>query len=415
MIEQERTALKATAYLRSISNQGGYAGIYKNGLQYGEATFQPVGAGQIWIQPPGTPTIGQDFLNLYDVTGDRYYYDAALDVERALSLAQSTAGGWAYVCTLQKGPRTRTPGKLRSNGDTMDDNTTQAAVMFLMRIAATRWGPSNAADAGVAYLLAAQSPAGAWPQQWPPTNSGDSNYQNLLTLNDGVTADCITAMLEAHGRYGSKRYLDSACRAGDFILRTANPVWCQQYDMDLKPAKARAYEPAAFGTEESSLIIRSLIDLYVRTGDGKWLAPIPAAFQWFDKVKLGDNLWARFYEIGTDRPIYTKKDGTIVYNPAQLSEADKVGYSVMGAYSVKDTRGLYEHLLRTGPVNWHERAFGVSELTRLKLVAELTVKANILAHSMDGKGRWLRSDGSMWIADYHDGLRTIYDLMRYSK
>ena len=51
----------------------------------------------IWIQPPGTPTMGHLFLDAYHATGDEYYYRAAEQVAGALMLAQHPSGGWNYV------------------------------------------------------------------------------------------------------------------------------------------------------------------------------------------------------------------------------------------------------------------------------------------------------------------------------
>ena len=42
----------------------------------------------IWIQPPGTPTMGHLFLDAYHATGDEYYYRAAEQVAGALICAQ---------------------------------------------------------------------------------------------------------------------------------------------------------------------------------------------------------------------------------------------------------------------------------------------------------------------------------------
>ena len=51
----------------------------------------------IWIQPPGTPTMGHLFLDAYHATGDDYYYQAAEKVAGALIWAQHPSGGWNYM------------------------------------------------------------------------------------------------------------------------------------------------------------------------------------------------------------------------------------------------------------------------------------------------------------------------------
>ena len=51
----------------------------------------------IWIQPPGTPSMGHLFLDAYHATGDEYYYRAAEGVAAALAAAQHPSGGWNYI------------------------------------------------------------------------------------------------------------------------------------------------------------------------------------------------------------------------------------------------------------------------------------------------------------------------------
>ncbi len=51
----------------------------------------------IWIQPPGTATVGHLFLDVYHATGDEYYYEAAREVALSLIAAQHPSGGWNYL------------------------------------------------------------------------------------------------------------------------------------------------------------------------------------------------------------------------------------------------------------------------------------------------------------------------------
>ena len=50
----------------------------------------------IWVQPPGTATMGHLFLDAYHATGDDYYYRAAEQAADALIRGQHRSGGWNY-------------------------------------------------------------------------------------------------------------------------------------------------------------------------------------------------------------------------------------------------------------------------------------------------------------------------------
>ena len=67
-----------------VAVQGGYVWRYSADLTYrrGEAV---VGPSTIWVQPPGTPTVGEAILTAYHATGERAYLDAARETAR---------GGW---------------------------------------------------------------------------------------------------------------------------------------------------------------------------------------------------------------------------------------------------------------------------------------------------------------------------------
>lgn len=51
----------------------------------------------VWIQPPGTPSVGHLLLDAYHATGDEYYYEAARKVANTLIWGQLECGGWNYV------------------------------------------------------------------------------------------------------------------------------------------------------------------------------------------------------------------------------------------------------------------------------------------------------------------------------
>ena len=94
--EVERTMRRATEYMvEHVSTEGGYVWSYLPDMsrRWGEAEATP---DMIWIQPPGTATMGQIFLDAFHATGDDYYYRAAERVGEALVRGQHRSGGWQY-------------------------------------------------------------------------------------------------------------------------------------------------------------------------------------------------------------------------------------------------------------------------------------------------------------------------------
>ena len=65
---------RATTFMvDKVSTNGGYVWAYLPDLsrRWGEIEARNT---MIWIQPPGTATMGHLFLDAYHATGDEYYY-----------------------------------------------------------------------------------------------------------------------------------------------------------------------------------------------------------------------------------------------------------------------------------------------------------------------------------------------------
>ena len=86
------TMKKATRFMvEEVSTNGGYVWFYLPDMsrRWGEMEAYET---MIWVQFPGTTTMGHLFLDAYHVTGDEYYYDAAEKVARALIWGQPERG-----------------------------------------------------------------------------------------------------------------------------------------------------------------------------------------------------------------------------------------------------------------------------------------------------------------------------------
>ncbi len=365
--------LKATEYLTSISTEGGYLWRYSEDLseRYGESKAT---ASQIWVQPPGTPSVGMAFLRVYQASGNPRHLAAADAAALALVRGQLESGGWEY--RIDFAPEARPKRAYRSDrnterrGDgrrrnvtTFDDDNTQSALRFLLALRKQKAGriaePIREALAyGLAKMIEAQYPNGAWPQRFEgrPHDASEHpvlparfpaswdrvwpkpSYGAYYTLNDNTQSDCIQTMLMAWEMMDEDRFLAAARRGAEFLvlaqLPEPQPAWAQQYNFRVEPAWARAFEPPAVCSNESAGAVRLLLKVHAVTGEDRFLEPIPRFLAWLKRSNIGPDRWARYYELGTNRPIYGDRDGRIRYNLSEISEERRTGYSWQGSYGI---------------------------------------------------------------------------------
>ncbi len=111
-------------YRQRVARHGGYVYFYSLDLnkRWGEGQAS---ADQIWIQPPGTPTVGLAFVRAYEATGDKFYLDAATDAALAVIQGQLKSGGWTNSVDFDpRSPQTAAyrNGKGRGkNNSTLDE------------------------------------------------------------------------------------------------------------------------------------------------------------------------------------------------------------------------------------------------------------------------------------------------------
>lgn len=393
---------RATRYFVSkVATHGGYLWTYSEDLKErageGKATQS-----QIWVQPPGTPSVGFAFLRAYRVTGSEIYLNAAKGAADALVWGQLASGGWDYRIDFDSVAsrrwyfrRDKEKGQGpngRRNTSTFDDNNSQSALRLLMAIdQATNRQLSyhRAAEYGLRFMLKSQFPNGGWPQRFPPPSRG---YAGYYTFNDNAINDCIKVVLEAYRIYGDKRFMESAKKGGDFIiasqLGSPQSGWAQQYDYNMKPAPARWFEPAACNGAVTCRNIRTLIELFLETGEEKYLKPISSALKWLEKSKLREGVWARFYELGTNRPIYVTADRRVVYERVNL----RPGYGWFGNYGGEEVARLYKKVVAVGREKYlAEKARPPSPAEKRRRLRSLEAQVRKIIAAQDAEGRWVES------------------------
>ena len=395
---------KASGFFESVSVGGGYAGIHSLDLKqrYGESLREKAQPTEIWIQPPGTPTVGLAYLRAWRATGGKRYFRLAREVALSLAWGQRAAGGWDHRADVShRGAEASHPVR-RKGRCTFDDRISQGALDFLMefdQLADEPW-LTESIQLAWKHLLEAQFPNGAWPQ-WYPLRGG---YHDYYTFNDATINDCIAVLLKAHRLYGREELLRAALRGGDFIILSqiscGQAGWAQQYSHDLKPARARSFEPTAICSAVAARNIRTLVDLYLVSRDRKYLSPVAKAAAWLDKSKLAADTWARFYEVGTNRPIYGDRDGKVYYKLDQISEERRKGYSWQSNYGISSAMAYYDKALRADP-----DAFLAAENkppsaeSRKRRAQALAAQVRKVIAALDEKGRWV-ADGRIHCQDF---------------
>ena len=334
---------RATTYMtEKVAYNGGYVWNYlpDRSRRWGELEARET---MIWIQPPGTPSMGHLYLDAYHATGDPLYYQAAEQVAGALIYGQHPSGGWNYVVDFA-GDRSLadwydTVGK---NGwrleefqhywgnATFDDAGTAEASKFLLRLYIEKRDPKYrpALEKAIQFVLDSQYPIGAWPQRFPrvaeQSTHGLPDYTSYPTFNDDVAAENIDFLVMCYQALGDRRLLDPIMRGMNAFLVTQQgapqPGWALQYTMDLKPAQARTYEPRSLTTHTTATNLGLLVRFYKLTGETKFLARVPQGIEWLESLKLPPGVappgrtHPTFIEVGTNKPLYIHRRGTNVVN-----------------------------------------------------------------------------------------------------
>ena len=396
-----------------VSSHGGFLWRYSADLKQHEGETAAT-ASTAWVQPPGTPAVGMALLEAYQLTGDQYLLDAARKTGLALVKGQLQSGGWDYRIEFSPPERDRYAYRVenRAKADrdvtTLDDNTTQSALSFLMlldeELQFKDGSVHEAVEYALASLLKAQYPNGAWPQRFSdfpepdkfpviqasypeswPREHPDENYRGYYTLNDRVLSDMVDTMMLAADIYDEPRYRRAAERAGDFLLLAQmpepQPAWAQQYNLQMQPAWARRFEPPSITGGESQSAIQTLLNLYRRTGNKKYLRPLPRALAYLKKSELPDGRLARFYELQSNRPLYFTKQYELTYSDEDLP----THYAFIVSSNVDQLEQQYQRLLSEGP----RSSAGARHPETPRWSQSLERQAREALQDMDERGAWL--------------------------
>lgn len=416
----------ATFYWKQVSTEGGYLWGYSADLTLREGEGRAKRT-TVWVQPPGTPAVGEAYVRLYEATGEKLFREAARAAADALRRGQLRSGGWNAGIEFDPADRRRhayridPPGRRKRNHSSLDDDKTQSSLRFLMQLDRALEFKDEPVHEMTLFaldgLLGAQYPNGAFPQvwdephdpskfpvrragypeSWPRDYPGHRQYWYRYTLNDNLVPDLLETLYLAEDVYGEKRYREAARRAGDFLILAQmpapQPAWAQQYDFDMHPIWARKFEPPAVTGGESHGAMRALMHVYRRTGDRKYLEPIPRALAYLKKSRLSDGRLARFYELKTNRPLYFTRDYRLTYDDSDMPTH----------YGFKVSSGLdriereYNALVKTPK---EELKSAREKPARVSRGLEQRVREAVSA--LDDRGAWV-TDGGLRFHREHTG------------
>ena len=387
---RDRMRLATEFMMDKASYNGGFVWNYLPDFsrQWGEMEAKRT---MVWIQPPGTPSVGHLLLDAYHATGDEYYYEQAERVAGALIWGQLECGGWNYVFdfagenSLKEWYATvgRAGWRLEEfqhyyGNATYDDGGTMEAATFLLRIYVEKNDPKYrpALDKVIRFVLESQYPIGGWPQRYPLRYDhpfqGKADYSSFITLNDDVMPDIIEFLTQCYQSLGMQGVKEPVMRAMYLMitLQQGAPYagWADQYTIDdLKPAHARSYEPRAINTSTTSRMVMLMLQYYRMTADSRFLTGIPAALKFLEGLRLpeevtsrinqrsrrelepGSFLAARFIHPETGAPQYVHREGTNVYNGRYVVNDNPEGtiahYNSFAVINPSQLRKYYEMTL----------------------------------------------------------------------
>ncbi|HEX8150867.1 MAG TPA: pectate lyase [Pyrinomonadaceae bacterium] len=296
----------------------------------------------------------------------------ALRVADNLLLYQREVGGWpknidmaAPLSEKERAALLKLKGVTGNEAAaTIDNGATFTQLEYLARVytAQRQERHREAFLKGLDYLLAAQYENGGWPQYYPLRKG----YYTHITYNDNAMVGVLELLRDVVRRQPDYAFVDEARRLKaekavgrgvECILKTQVrvegrlTVWGAQHDeVTLAPVPARKFEPVSLASRESVAVTRFLMG--VERPDPRVVEAVESAVAWFDSsrqsgirwVEKEDKtqpggfertlvkdpqappLWARFYEIGTNRPVFEGRDGVVRYSVLEIEAERRNGY-----------------------------------------------------------------------------------------
>ncbi len=300
-------------------------------------------------------------------SADWYAGDEARAIAASIVQYQTSEGGWPKNTDMTAPPSAAflAETKFDHRAPTIDNDATTTQLTYLAhaRTAKDDMTLRAAFDRGFDYLLAAQYPNGGWPQYFPLipgyythiTFNDDAMVNVLVFLRDVSRGEAPYAFTTTEQRVRASAAVEKgiACVLRTQVKQEGNlTVWCAQHDeTTFAPAPARNFQPVSLSGAESVGLVRFLMN--IEHPAPEVIAAIEGAVAWFKAVPIhglrvddtpgadgkkdrhavadpaAPAIWARFYELGTNRPIFTGRDKVIRYDFNEIERERRTGYNYL--------------------------------------------------------------------------------------
>jgi len=315
------------------------------------------------------PYTRQAWQNIAVNMPDKWYgSEESKAIAENVLLYQRDLGGWPKNIAIHKPLEETEKAKIRDekglNDAIFDNSATTTEMKFLAKMFnnTNDQAYKDSFNRGLKFVLDAQYKNGGWPMFYPLRKG----YYTHITFNDNAIVnilDMLRDIIENKTLYISitspelKTIAKKAYSKGiDCILKTqitvnSKPtVWCAQHDeKTLLPVMARSYELPSFSGLESAEIVKLLMK--IKNPPPEIIASVNGAIQWFEEhrikntrwdyftgsdgmrdrriiqdLKAGD-MWARFYDLGTEEPFVCDRDGIKKKTLEEISYERRNNYS----------------------------------------------------------------------------------------
>jgi hypothetical protein len=258
------------------------------------------------------PMQAYSFFEAHDLLGDPKYLRVAVDLADYYLRVQEPEGFWhfAHVVFPDGSARRLELAEAKGRAVCRIQDTHQTGCFRLMLYAWRVTGEQKYLDAAKRcgdYLLSIQNENGSWPDWWIPGHQhSDPNPRQKAGIisggsyNDGATTGGLETMLVMYQLTRDPKYVARVPRLGQWIFDTQLGQgrvrgWCQQYDLDNRPAAARHFETAVIDPRTFGRFVAPLCAwFYVMSGDERYLKLMQEAVDWIKSVEKPDG-WAYQY------------------------------------------------------------------------------------------------------------------------